>query len=266
MTRRGHGEGSIYKDGDGRWRAVVDLGWQQGKRKRKYLSGKTRREVQEKLSAALRAHHQGIAVGIDERQTLGKFLTQWLESVKSSVRPSTLRSYSHYATFHLIPELGNVRLASLTAQQVQSMLTRKLASGLAPRTVQHLRAVLRTALAQALRWDLVPRNVAELVSGPRVEKVEIQPLTPEQARQMISAVRDDRLGALYILALATGLRQGELLGLRWQDVDPEGLTLRVSRTLQRVDGQYQLQEPKTHRSRRALVLTGHRSGGTHSTP
>lgn len=255
MTRRGHGEGSIYKAADGRWRAVVDLGWQLGKRKRKYLSGKTRREVQEKLNAALRAKQRGLSIDTDERLTVGSFLDRWLEQVsKPAVRTSTYDSYSDLIRLHLKPELGSVRLAALTPQHIQGMLSRKLAAGLSPIRVRYLRAMLRAALVQAVKWDMVPRNVADLVSGPRVPTAEIKPLTPEQARSMLAAVRDDRLEALYVLAIATGLRQGELLGLRWQDVDPERRTLQVSMALHRENGSYLLDEPKTPRSRRAIVL------------
>jgi integrase len=217
-------------------------------------SGKTRREVQEKLTAALRAHHQGLPIDQDERETVGKFLDRWLDDIASSIRASTLKSYRDIVRVHLQPELGHVRLTKLTPAQVQTMLTSKTASGLSPRRVQYIRAVLRSALAQALDWSLVARNAAELTRAPKVVYDEVKPLSVEQARALLAAVRDDRLEALYVLALSTGMRQGELLGLRWEDVDLEQRTLRVSMTLHRVNGEYQLQEPKTQRSRRAIVL------------
>src|SRR5206468_3869259 len=113
-----------------------------------------------------------------------------------------------YVRRHLIPELGRIPLTKLAPQQVRSMLNGKLRSGLAPRTVHHLRAVLRTALNQAHRWGMVPRNVASLVEAPRVPRFEVPAMSPDDARRFLDAVRGDRLESLYALALAVGLRQG----------------------------------------------------------
>src|SRR5207248_2376455 len=122
-------------------------------------------------------------------------------------------------------------------------------------TVQYLRAVLRRALGQALRWGLVSRNVATLVDPPHVERPELHALDPDQAGRLLAAVRGDRLEALYAVALALGLRQGEALGLRWQDIDLDAGTLSVRVALQRVRGDRpRLVEPKTRQSRRTLPL------------
>ena len=156
---------------------------------------------------------------------------------------------------HLIPGLGRIPLAKLAPADVQQFLNAKLDSGLSPRRVQYLHAVLRRALVMAERWGLVSRNVAKLVDPPRVPRHEIEPLTPEQARRLIEAAAEDRLRALWVTALATGLRQGELLALRWEDVDLDGRkTLRVRHTLARVDGKLELLQPKTDRSRRSVSL------------
>lgn len=128
----------------------------------------------------------------------------------------------------------------------------KLEAGLSPRTVQYLRAVLRRALCQALKWDLVARNVATLVDPPRSVRYEVSPLTPTQA--FLAAVKGDRLEALYSVALALGLRQGEALGLRWSDVDLDAGTLKVRVALQRIGGKVELVEPKTKRSRRTVHM------------
>lgn len=166
----------------------------------------------------------------------------------------TYASYACLIRIHLIPELGHVPLAKLSPQQVQALLNRKLASGLAPRRVAMIRGVLRTALNQALRWGLVARNVATLVTPPRAAHFEVRPLDPAQARAFLDAVRGDRLEALYTVALALGLRQGEALGLRWDDVDVEAGVLHVRHALQRIDSKLQLVEPKSARSRRTIVL------------
>ncbi|HZU05719.1 MAG TPA: site-specific integrase [Chloroflexota bacterium] len=190
-----------------------------------------------------------------ERQTVGQFLARWLEDVaRPRVRPKTYHSYAQLVRLHLAPGLGRIPLAKLSPQDVQAFLNAKRASGLSPRTVQYLHAVLRCALGQAERWGLVPRNVARLVSPPQGSRPEIRPLTVEEARRLLEAVQGDRLEALYAVALAVGLRQGEALGLRWQDVDFARGTLTVRYQLQRVEGRLQLVEPKTARSRRTIAL------------
>lgn len=252
--RRGKGEGSITKLADGRWQARIDLGYVNGRRKRKAFYGKTRREVVEKLKKALADHQQG-TLALDERQTVGQFLTHWLENVaRPSVRPRTYASYAQLIRVHILPHLGRVPLARLTAQQVQAFLNARHGAGLSARTVQYLHAILRRALGQAEKWGLVARNVARLATPPRVERRVPRPLTVEEARRLLDAVRGDRLEALYTVALSLGLRQGEALGLRWQDVDLEQGLLTVRYQLQRIDGKLVLTEPKTVRSRRTIQL------------
>lgn len=153
--------------------------------------------------------------------------------------------------------MGHHQLGKLEPQVVQAFLNYKLSSGLSPRTVQFLRAILRRALGQALKWGLVTRNVATLVDPPRVIRPEFRCLSPEEAGQFLRAVRGDRLEALYATTLALGLRQGEVLGLRWADVDLDKRTLRVRTALQWLRGDApKLVEPKTRQSRRTLPLPG----------
>ena len=252
MTRRGPNEGSIHQRKDGRWAGSVHIGYQDGKRVRKHVLGHTRKEVADKLAPLLKARDQQRPVP-NQRDKLGPFLRSWLDdTARLSLRASTYSSYDDILRLHLIPGLGRIPLAKLTPSDVQSFLNTKLESGLSPRRVQYLHAVLRRALGMAERWGLVSRNVAKLVDAPRVPHHEIEPLTPEEARRLIEAAADDRLRALWVTALGTGLRQGELLALRWEDVDLEGRKLRVRHTLARVDGKLKLLEPKTDRSRRSV--------------
>ena len=254
MAKRGHNEGSIYQRKDGRWCATINLGYRNGKRWRKAFYGKTRREVQVKLTEALHAHRQGLPLA-PERQTVGKFLNRWLAGcAKPSVRPRTYEGYAGHVRLHIGPALGHIRLVKLSPQDVQSFLNSKLTDGHSPRTVQYMHAVLRRALGQALKWSLVARNVATLVDSPRVERPEVQPFTPDQARTFLRAIEGDRLEALYSVALAIGLRRGEALGLRWDDIDLDKNTLTVRASLQRVEGRLQLVQPKTVRSRRTIAL------------
>jgi len=155
---------------------------------------------------------------------------------------------------HLIPVLGRTSLAKLTPDAVQRYMNGKIESGLSARTVQYHHAVLRRALNQAMRWGSVVRNVASLVSPPRVRRPEVIPLSPAQARQFLDAASDDRFEHVYSLALSLGLRQGEVLGLAWRDIDLDDSKLSVRHTLQRYGGAYHLDEPKTERSRRTIGI------------
>ena len=268
MAKRGNREGSIFQRADGRWCAVVSLGWQNGRRARKYVYGATQAEIVERLTVARKAAKDGVLV-LDERQTVAQYLKHWLQHcARPKVRPSTFRRYSDIVRLHIEPELGPTRLSKLTPQQVQTFLNRKCGSasasrakvgrptprGLSPRTVRHCHAVLRVALGQALRWGLLTRNVATLVDPPRTTHTEVQPFSPDEARRFLVAVEGNRLEALYTVALACGLRQGEALGLRWQDIDLDAGSLRVCHALQRVEGTLTLVEPKTARSRRTVAL------------
>src|ERR1035437_9282973 len=154
--------------------------------------------------------------------TGGAFLEAWLTEVaRVTVRPRTYVSYRYVVGVHLSPGLGDLVLDALSPADVQAFLNAKSASGLSPRTVGYLRGVLRGALAHAERTDLVTRNVARLARPPRIPHRRVSPLSVEQARRLIAAITGDRLEALYLVALGVGLRQGEILGLRWSDVDLE---------------------------------------------
>ena len=244
-VRRDNGQGSIHRWRD-RWRGYLssDSG------KRKYVYGRTEGEVRMKLDKA-RGERDGGVLVTGRSPKLATYLAGWLEdSVKPSVRPWTYKGYEALVRVHIVPELGNVTLEKLTPQHVQRLMNKKLQQGLAPKTIQYMRGVLRTALGQAHRWGMVSRNVAALVDGPRVERKVIQPFGPEEAEKLLAAAENDRLGALYSVALAMGLRQGEAFGLRWEDVDLSEGVVHVRHQLQRLNGQVQLVEPKTARSGR----------------
>jgi integrase len=159
-----------------------------------------------------------------------------------------------YIERHWIPTLGSVYLERLTAAQVQGVLDRKVRSGMAPQSVVHLRAILRRALNRAMRFGLIGRNVVTLTEPPKVERHEFRVMDETQARAFLQSVAEDRLQALYSLALLTGLRQGELLGLTWADVDLDCGQLRVNHSLQRQAGELRLVPPKTSRSRRVVSV------------
>lgn len=249
-TRRGHHEGTIRQRPDGTWEARLSL--PDGKRKSLYA--KSQREVRDRLRAAQRDAENGLDLTA-RTQTVGQFLDRWLTDVaKPNLRPKTHHSYAQLVRLHLKPHLGHHQLAKLTPQHIQAMMTKQSAAGLSPRTVQYTRAVLRRALGQALKWSLVTRNVATLVDPPLSDQKEVTPLTVEQVARFLRATRDDRYGPLYHVAIGTGLRQGELFGLRWRDVDLDDASLTVRFAMQRIDGKPTFVEPKTKRSRRTLAL------------
>ena len=234
-TRRGRGEGSITRRNDGRWMARVDLGWEDGKRRRKTLYGRTRRAVQDKLRETLQRSEHGLPP-VPERETVGGYLQRWMDFKKGQLRPRTYVSYEHVVHAHLEPGLGRVRLARLAPQDVATWLSRHQANGASARTARYARAVLRAALNQALRWELVARNAAALTDPPRHAAREIQPLTPSQATTLLAALAGHRLEALVSVGLGLGLRLGEALGLRWDAVDLEAGVLSVRQTLERAGG------------------------------
>jgi integrase len=186
--------------------------------RRQWVYGRARQDVTRKLQEAIRGAEIGL-VPVGDRLTVGQYLERWLEeSARRRLRPKTYRGYEQLIRLHLVRELGRVRLSKPGPMQVQQVLNRKLEEGLAPRTVQYMRAVPRAALAQAVRWRLIELNAAALVEGPRVRRPRVAPLTPADARVLLEAVAGDRLEALYVLALGLGLREGEALGLRWDDI------------------------------------------------
>jgi len=247
-------EGSIFfHEQRGRW--VVQVTLREGTRTRRiWRTAKTKQEAQSIRRRLLLQAEAGQTIP-PERLTVGTFLRNWLEdSVKPSVRPRTYASYRYLLETHILPELEGIRLGSLTPQQIQGLLNRKLAAGLSPRTVAYIRAVLRASLGQAVRWGLLSRNPAQLVDPPKVEQQPPTALEPEQVQALLGAARGDRLEALFVLAACLGLRQGELLGLSWEDVDLKEGTLTVRKQLQEIEGKRQLVPVKTRRSLRTLPL------------
>jgi integrase len=250
MAKRGNHEGSIYQRQDGRWVASVTLPG--GKRKSYY--GKTRQDVAQKLTVGLKARQDGLPLPSDQLK-VGRYLEEWLTTAQPSLRPSTWKRYEELLRLYILQALGNLPLARLEPRHLQKLYAACLAQGLAPATVRQIHAIIRKALGQAVRWGTVVRNVGTLVSPPRVAQQEIHPLSAAQARALLMAAKGERFEALYVLALSTGMRRGELLALRWQDVDLHGGCLHVRHGLVRIQGKWTLTEPKTARSRRRIALS-----------
>jgi integrase len=222
--------------------------------RRHSIYAKSRREAQERLRVALSAVDNGIRP-VGQRLTVATFLEDWLvTSVRQRCRATTIASYEDTVRRYIVPAIGHRPLAKLEPEEVGRMLAGLSARrpALSPTTVRYAYAVLRIALGRALKQGKVLRNVATLLDPPAKVRREPKPLSRAQLGDLLAGIRGDRLEALYVTALGTGLRQGELLALRWQDVDLERGELAVRHSLQR--GTRALAEPKTERSRRTLRL------------
>src|SRR5829696_8780573 len=225
--------------------------------KRKYVYGRKYGDVQRKLAEAMGDAARGIVVD-DENLTVSEYLDRFLEDVqRGSVRESTYSRDKYLITNHVKPTLGRVKLKNLSAMHLQRLYREKQDAGLSASTVQKIHHVLHKALSQAVKWDLIPRSPADAVEAPRPTTEEMHRLSAEEARRLLDAARGDRLEALYVLAVTTGMRRGELLGLKWSDVDFKHGTLSIRRTLSRTGNgkRVTLGEPKTKKSRRTIPLT-----------
>lgn len=288
--RRPNGGGSIYQRKDGRYEAAAYVLTTAGTRKRLRVYAPTWEEANKLLTKALADHHAGLPVAEDGGQSMDTFLTWWLDNVAvHNLRTTTFAQYRRTVNAHILPYLGRKKLARLTPKDVRTWLTtlrktcqcctqgkdaarkpsrrykdrapRCCAIGnccretLAPRTLQYAHSVLASALAHAVREDQLPRNVAKLVTVNPDRPRRFEPLTLEEARALMAAARQHRLHALFELALRTGLRRGELLGLKWGDIDLDARILDVRRTLQRTpDKGLNFLPPKTKASERRIAL------------
>ena len=252
--RRPQGDGSITQRADGRWHARVDLGIVNGKRVRKSLYGKSPKEVSAKLRDALKRKSQGALV-TGPRQTFGQFLDRWIRDIITpKCRPKTISTYRGLIDRHIKPGLGTIALAKLTAKDIQGFYAQKREQGLAPQTIVHLHALIRACLKYAERSGEIGYSPINRVVAPTSPRADIRPFTIDEATKILEVSAGDRLAALWSLAFHTGLRQGELLGLRWQDVDADRATLTVLQTIQEIDGKIQVGAPKSKSSRRTVPI------------
>jgi integrase len=256
-TRSHYGQGTVTERRDGRWEARVML--PTGKRKCFY--GKTQKEVERKLTEARRNLNIGVGVIADERLTVAAYVAQWLERMRPPrVRFSTHKRYTQLLV-HVTRAYGNRRLTSLTPSQVATLYQNlqrpetEGGAGISATTAHHLHVVLHQAVDDAVKLDLLAANPTNRVDAPKLRRAPIQPFTLEEARRLLEAARRDRLEALYVLALTTGMRLGELLALTWRHVDLETGKLQVVASLQRAEKGWTLGEPKTARSRRQIALS-----------
>ncbi|MFG2637141.1 tyrosine-type recombinase/integrase [Streptomyces sp. NPDC048362] len=283
--RRANGEGTITKRADGRYQAAAYVYRPDGTRTRKFVYGRTRTEVADKLTDLQEKTRHGIPAA-ESTMAFGDYLTYWLATIAPQrLKPSTLNSYEGLTRLYIRPAIGKKRLNRLSPADVRRFLAEFKDSCLcclrsadaerpegkrsccavgrccerrpSARTVQYIHAVLRSSLQQAIREELIARNVARIVETPTVTRKEVRPLDAAEARLMLKTARSHRLYALWLLLVSTGLRRGEALALTWGDVDRTNGQLRVRRNVQRIRRELIFGSPKTMRSIRTVSLPKH---------
>jgi integrase len=254
--RRINGDGSIYKRKDGYWAGAFYTGTSSGATKRVVVYGKTHEEARNKLAKAQQHARAGI-LRPDHVWHLGPYLDYWLRNfVKLNRRPATYALYETIIRLYLKPGLGGRRPSELSVTSVQQFFRERLEKGDSVRKVHVMRTVLSAALTRAVREELIFRNVARLVELPEWHAGVIRPWTVAEARQFLTASESDPMYAAFVLLILYGLRRGEVLGLRWTDIDRDAQVIRVRQQLQRVRGELHLGSVKTRAGHRDLPLLG----------
>ncbi|TMC16771.1 MAG: site-specific integrase [Chloroflexi bacterium] len=250
-----HGGGSVYqRKGDGRWVAKFKV---EATGKWRELYARTEKEAYAKLQQALFEQKQGTLVTAPQ-QSLQAHMEHWLQVKRLELKDGTYTYYRVYTEAYILPVLGHIRLQKLTDAHIQSFYA-DLLEDVSANTVRLIHGILRTALEAAVRWKKIPLNPCKTVTPPRAVKKELTYLTLEQAQRLLEGARNHKLECLLTLALATGMRQGELLALRWTDIDFQKATLHVTRSLsyRNPDGtgyEHKVEEPKTASSKRTIPL------------
>jgi integrase len=259
--------GHIARRPSGRYAVVVELDRDPitGKRRQRWHGGyRTKKEAEQALTELLGRIQRGEYV-MASTETVGDYLDIWLDTIRQRVRPSTWEGYHRYVQAHIKPALGSVRLQRLTPADLNAFYADLLDHGkktgkggpLKARTVRLVHTIIRRALKDAVRWGKITRNIADLADPPshrQTKPPEMQTWTADELRAFLTHVQHDRLYALWHLASMTGMRRGELLGLRWEDVDLDSGRVAVRRALVQVRSELVLSEPKTTQGRRSVAI------------
>lgn len=254
--RRGAGEGSIRKrvgrNGAIQYEARLTL--TDGSRHSFY--GATYEEARRKLAAAIRERDEGVLQLGDARQTVARYLASWLQIDRATVSEGSYEQHESRVRVHMLPALGRVRLLELTPQHIQHMMAGMLSKGLSPNTVRGVRGTLHKALADAVEQGMLARNVAAVTRPPRPRQAEMRVYDERQAQRLLETAAGTRMEALVTLALTTGMREGELLSLKWRNVSLDGRYLQVQTSQRRIKGRGLVtKETKTAHGRRKIELS-----------
>ena len=259
MAKRANGEGTISrrKDKAGKtigWRSAVSVGIKpDGKPERVWVSGKTQEEVREGMQRVISELRGGVLAKTGGIR-VGEFLDQWMDHKRPDLKPLSIHDYSWVIEHRLKPTLGKIALDKLKALDIDRMI-RKVREDVSPAAARRARTVLQMALGQAVKWQMIARNLADIVDVPKVQKKEMQVWEPSQVTRFLAHTQIHRLYGFFYLALTTGMRCGELQGLRWQDIDPEKALLHVRRTANELRGHITFGPPKSDASLRTIHLS-----------
>jgi integrase len=249
--------GHIRRRGAHSWELKYDCGIDPmtGKRITRYASVKgTRRDAQEALTKLLHARDTGAAVD-PTKETVSQFIDRWNDSVETKVSPKTRERYAELLRLHVVPHVGTRPIQKLTAADLDRLYSKLLRdSGLAPRTVGHVHRLLHKVLSVALKWGVLTRNIADAAEPPLVPHSEQVILSEDHTRQLLDGLRGDFLYLPVLMLLTTGLRRGELLALRWCDLDLDAGTLRIEQSLEQIKTGMRFKSPKTKHGRRSITL------------
>ncbi len=236
MSKRGNGEGSVCRRPDGRWQGSITIGRDdRGRLIRKYFYGKTRKETSEKLNRAIEELRDNRFINKSDNPTVEQWCHEWLWSYKrNSVKQKTFDQYETILRTHIIPDLGDIRLADLKTMHIQRIINKMHDSGLSHRTIEVMKIVMHAALKQAQRNKLVSENVCENVVLPRKQPKHIRVLNEDEQTKLIAALKDNYIGRGLLFALYTGMRRGEVLALKWSDYDKNEKTISITKALSRV--------------------------------
>lgn len=236
MSKRGNGEGSVCRRPDGRWQGSITIGRDdRGRLIRKYFYGKTRKETSEKLNRAIEELRDNRFINKSDNPTVEQWCHEWLWSYKrNSVKQKTFDQYETILRTHIIPDIGDIRLADLKTMHIQRIINKMHDSGLSHRTIEVMKIVMHAALKQAQRNKLVSENVCENVVLPRKQPKHIRVLNEDEQIKLIAALKDNYIGRGLLFALYTGMRRGEVLALRWSDYDKNEKTISITKALSRV--------------------------------
>ena len=268
--RRANGEGNIRKRKDGRWegRYTAGVNPENGKQIFKNVLGKTQAEVKEKLKKAL-ADSQKLDLAKQGQYTVGTWMDAWFENVaRIKVRPSSHQTYQGYIDNHIKPNIGNIPLEKLTTMELQKLYRKLLTSGrverieaekqpkgLSAKTVRNINQVISSAMDLAVAQKIILENPTNACSLPRVEHKEMQTISAEQLQAFLEEAKRSGVYEMYYIELSTGLRRGELLGLKWEDIDMKQGIIRVRRQISRIDSKIVEAPLKTKNSYRAVTIS-----------
>jgi integrase len=242
LKRRTKGEGSIFwSRSEKTWVAEITL--PDGRRKKK--RSKDKKTVQDWRLEQLKAISENRAIP-DSKKTFKQFSEIFLTDVaKHTLKPKTYESYEYLLLYHIVPEIGKIRLTNLRPHHLQSLYSLKLSEGLSKKTVHHIHATVRRVLNEAVKWGLIYSNPCNQVTPPRVDKKPPKVWTVEQAQKFLSAVAEHRWYAIYLIALTTGARRGEILGLSWKSLNWEAGTITIEKSVQLINNKVVITDPKT---------------------